>query len=1106
MFAENFKMRDLELSRIKNISEFGVNLQECKIHFSRDLNFAILWTETSILIVDMNKKSIISKFSNERSWRIQKLKITPKNGITYLNKTSDQTKFVVTSLDFFSHSFERTVSADVIDYVYVDYSKTNQKFFITLSSKGVLDTYASTHGDIKIKRKNILQDCLDKIKFDFQVNHMDFIDETKNLLIIMSNGTILNYVLALNPEYPKDDIYLLDFEEIRHLESPLGYDSKTNFRNVYEVATFQITKFVYEEPDFIFIEREPENKEIEEESQETKKNEAVYLSLATTVNKSTSFFYFYLIQDNNLLFLNKIRFEQRFILDSYIYQSNNDILNHVVSDYFIVCCQNFLTHKVEVLALDFVECLGRKRNEILPREEFTQGDFKVVSEFEDYNIRKLGITGVYVLKNPSFLANKLQVERNFEGSSIIDDYKNIDYSVNLSLRKIKNISNFDLYVQDDFIDQVFKKLGNEEFIDKKSKALLTIDVNKHLSIKEEISKSEKYTEILTNFKQYVIKLIDEEPFIKPTYLDKRPQLHMDDNKIDFYLLNLLLSNELLAMKYYLSLRESLSSSNQFIVTNYQLYCTVSSYFLNPLRENIIKFLKEKDYKNLKDDRLLVYLENIHCLMMTCIYRYFNLNGKPFDLEFYIADEEIKIVERICISVSLLILVIKVIRSYLRNVVENMDGEIGYIHQAMADSMRKRKNFRLNRLMNEKNKITYFELIMMDYEQHYPDMSNFIITVIEHTRESELKNLRNFERHELPSEDIFYFLKFQIFFYYMYYLQEYYRLIREQSSNMLLEANSSKIKQENFQEMHEEFDMFYSVGNDFYMLDTREENKPINISKMSKFVSKFNKSGIASTKYFKENVNRKNINFNSLLISLLYLENYKVESLALSKSIINMLSDIDDLMTQLSILQDMGLVNLAYQFVNNCFGLLVLYKDDLEDESTLKNKEMMSNLVSTEEFKNMKQLYFHFYEFLITNEHVGLLFTLPYNFIERYILKEFLLTRKEYEELIILYLIKIRKIKQAEETFIDLYNSNSFSEISASSYRSLINTMKFLFSGLANDSEEVEEIEIKPGQEMFGYNVFIKQEKKVVAEVGEKYMHIDRDLKELAGDIFLGKIL
>ena len=121
---------------------------------------------------------------------------------------------------------------------------------------------------------------------------------------------------------------------------------------------------------------------------------------------------------------------------------------------------------------------------------------------------------------------------------------------------------------------------------------------------------------------------------------------------------------------------------------------------------------------------------------------------------------------------------------------------------------------------------------------------------------------------------------------------------------------------------------------------------------------------------------------------------KREALELSKQFMPIIHDEEDLKTHLLILLENGLINLAYQFLNYSFTFLIEPYD-------VSNPSKLQALINTPEFNKVKVLYFLLFESLIKNCKVDLLFSLPFNFIEYMLLKIYLSSSKEYEELLYL---------------------------------------------------------------------------------------------------------
>ena len=76
------------------------------------------------------------------------------------------------------------------------------------------------------------------------------------------------------------------------------------------------------------------------------------------------------------------------------------------------------------------------------------------------------------------------------------------------------------------------------------------------------------------------------------------------------------------------------------------------------------------------------------------------------------------------------------------------------------------------------------------------------------------------------------------------------------------------------------------------------------------------------------------------------------------------------------------------------------------------------------YNNAKNLYYTFFDYLITHEKIDVLFKLPFTFIEKLILKEFFYENKQYEDLLIIYYLKLGLLSEAKNIFTSYINSSN----------------------------------------------------------------------------------
>jgi len=88
-------------------------------------------------------------------------------------------------------------------------------------------------------------------------------------------------------------------------------------------------------------------------------------------------------------------------------------------------------------------------------------------------------------------------------------------------------------------------------------------------------------------------------------------------------------------------------------------------------------------------------------------------------------------------------------------------------------------------------------------------------------------------------------------------------------------------------------------------------------------------------------------------------------------------------------------------------------------------------------------------FLIRTNKTNLLLSIPFNDVEASILEKFLILKGEYCEILLLYYIKQKRVKESKVLF-DKIKNDIKSDNLRQSYMSLIDNLEFMFSGQDND--------------------------------------------------------
>ena len=185
-----------------------------------------------------------------------------------------------------------------------------------------------------------------------------------------------------------------------------------------------------------------------------------------------------------------------------------------------------------------------------------------------------------------------------------------------------------------------------------------------------------------------------------------------------------------------------------------------------------------------------------------------------------------------------------------------------------------------------------------------------------------------------------------------------------------------------------------------------------------------------------------------LIKSLYDCKYFKEAFNIGNSLLSSLSTFDEFNIYLLTILELKDYPLAYSFINNC--LLLFYKNSL----TL---EEIKHFFESENYYEIKNLYFNFYEYLIRHKAIDILFKLPLNFLEIYLFKEKCEENERYKEFLIIYYIIVGNIKEAKYQFQKYLNSNFVNGTQSKIlYANLIKYYETLMNK-KNKNEKIDEI-------------------------------------------------
>jgi hypothetical protein len=965
------KSKILELNRIKNLTEFGINIKDSQIVFSKDKNNILLYTEQTLALANLEKKTIENKYTNDKNGRISKVKFNNKS-ITYINQKDDYLYIVITSTENLGEYYEYISKDVIIDYLYIESDEGGESYLITINNKGDLNIIKDLK---KIISSNIVKDTRLPLG-GMAVSHIEYIKSSRNLVIILANGAILNYLL----QFKTDDYDDLTFQYIdkSHIDA---FNVEGFNDNLYAkpLNGFQVSTFKYCRSDLYYDNYELSKYHSKLESKEY--DDSLMLFYISYTKKETeenqpvlnSYIAFFGIEQYGLTYHNKLKFTNAEIVDTYLYRSNNENIQSKLPSYLIICTRTSVgkgKSRIQVFSSDFFTCYKSIGEESI-------SPFILINEFDDdqQSILQINILGAYVVNNPIITpANNID---KYDEVSVISDknkYNQARYAVNVILRLLENYNNYELYINDIDIKQKKDKFNK-----------LTSDVNEFLS------KGYAYDE---KFKADVFEVLQSE--YKSIIINDA-----ELPKVDFFILLLIYNNNLHSIKNYLSKKRD----KEYLVSNETIFFTGNVLF-ESIKKNIYDILRSnyENYQFFTNDRLFNSLIIIRELFRVSKKRISVNYDKPFEMEENILSEDNISIFKALEEIEKILLMIKIARSYIGKIIKEVEGQEDGFNNLIIDLyniIKKRKDMR-----TQKNPpYLYFELFMLsDFKDIYPKWKtiflNFFIKIYDEKNDN--KN---------PDGQVnLYFSKLQIFFFYFYVVADC-EFIKSGGN---VQVPQLMILQPYFTEMKEEWQEYASLCLNVYKLDLGINN--IEIGVFSQFLRNLNKQNLQES--LKTNLLK--INFNSTFITMLKNDGFGKEALELSKNFMPIIHNEEDLKTHLFIFLENGLFNLAYQFLSFSFTFLI---EPFEPTNTV----MLQSLMTNPTFNNIKNLYFELFEFLIKNKQIDFLFCLPFNLIENLLLKIYFTTNKEYEELLYLYYNKLGLSREATSTLIKI-NENELKPV------------------------------------------------------------------------------
>jgi hypothetical protein len=1042
MSYENLYEEDFEDNQIKGVSELKIDITKCSNILTEDLKFTVYYDDNNLLVVNNLEKTLISKKIFTK--KIEKIKVYPKNFISYLLNDDEGSTIITTHIDCIEDNLEMKRPFRIVDYLIFNFLAPLE-FYLYLNSNG--DIHFCRNAEIISRNTNILRDVNIDRNIVFKVEDICKIfysEETQNLLFFFFQGKMLYYYIDTSAFEPYDNqnfnnniskqqqsilIYIgfstlikldilqssaqSDYCEITTVRTFGQQSTLSNIIDYYLIVGFNHSKVFDKIKVFFFIKAKLE---LVGNYKSDPINAYRLEALRSSIHNANSFNFLVpykgKIDDLNLFDL--ILFNSNFALNQKLSQKFPNLILYVMKSknegnfyFYISSLKNFLIKNVAVEPEYFSNfILDGKVNSILNLS--TMGIFN--NDFTDKNI---DFSKFCVSIRTTYAKNKNQVY-------VLDD---ILLNDDIKTEK-KNIRNYDynMIAAMDPLDyfEFYQKIVNEF---------------------NELANFE------LNFKNRIIDLFKFNLYIDDIQLSSFEEIN-SIYKFDLYLACLIFSNDYLAIKNYLSIMDPKKEDFPF-VNNEKLFFTVKIMYTKIIEEIITKqqqnFINPKFFSNTK---LLEVLRTLSKLLYVNKSRAENSIFKPYNLEKEILVENSNAISQLIEKVESTITIVK-------------------IYKCISSG----KNKLIDFSAFEKHNFPYFYAFVALV---FPKVEKQILPEINLFYTNYLKGFLDLQSKEdidnpfyiqdelnLVLKNSIYVSKFLLFFVFSYYsiLSEvlkltennqavYYSLILTDKnlSNQIKSNITSLFKSELSEEINCYFDLVFSI----FLLDYNSNLKSnqiysemnIKTNLLSDLILVLNKENYS----FSHIIGSASTFNSSFLANLIKDENFQ-EALVISKCIIPYYKEYEELLCQLKIFMHMDLLNMGFQFINDCFAFLIKlpsanYNYIFHSETSIK--KFFEEFKKDDNFLILTSLYQEFFKFLIKNNKIELLFNLPLNIIERYILKLLILSEGKLEHLIILYYMKIKNIHAAEISFNDIKSSGNIDEENFNIYAKFIKAMKFIF--------------------------------------------------------------
>ena len=463
----------------------------------------------------------------------------------------------------------------------------------------------------------------------------------------------------------------------------------------------------------------------------------------------------------------------------------------------------------------------------------------------------------------------------------------------------------------------------------------------------------------------------------------------DNSKINYFLLNLIANQSLFKIKNYL-LRRNVSG----YIFPIEDICITCNFLLKCLKNKI----NNDNNRNNEIEKVFNIIINILKIVQNRNRAY---NDKLFGGEKEIMMEQESIINSMIFDCEALLFIYKIQNLYFnlknknKNQINNELNDINGISFFNIFSLQKKNDDNINLEDNINDKI---ENNLYNLHSTYSDLFT----------EEKLHHLFN-PKNENPItlNALLYYIKFIIFNNYFYLIYP-----KEINLNNIIDNNINA--NEYYKRILPEYKNYSEISKTLFNLDNNDENKDpnINLSHLITFLQYIANEKLIMNKGVNNILNLNRIIYE--IIDTLKEKKFYNEALSIGNSLFSYLSKFDEYNSYLICVLELKDYPLAYSFLNNC---LLLYYQNIQQDDRIKE------FLKSESYFEIKKSYYIFYEYLIRNQAIDVLFKLPLNFIEIYIFKELCEENDMYKEFLIIYYIIVGNIKEAKYYFQKYINLN-----------------------------------------------------------------------------------